>query len=127
MDILLQIGLSQSEIKTMLEQNPEIVNLSNEEISQKIDVLKQIKCSDTIIRNILFSNPFYLTRSRKDIAELLEKLTSIGIEGLFVTIDANPWILNFDAYEMDEFIAKKSAAGMSYDDIIDLIDAGEIE
>ena len=127
MDILLQIGLSQSEIKTMLEQNPEIVNLSNEEISQKIDVLKQIKCSDAIIRNILFSNPFYLTRSRKDIAELLEKLTSIGIEGLFVTIDTNPWILNFDTYEIDEFIAKKSAAGMSYDDIIDLIDAGEIE
>ena len=46
---------------------------------------------------------------------------------LETTFDSNPWLLNKDAYEIDEYISNKQSKGLSLEEIIDNIDSGMME
>ena len=104
MEYLFNLGFNENEIKGMVSINSEILDLSIEQIKGLVDILENIGCKDYHIKNIITANPYYLSRSTTDINNLINKLLSLGITRLETTFDSNPWLLNKDAYEIDEYI-----------------------
>lgn len=127
MKYLIELGISENDLKNIFEINNNIADLSDEEVIKNIELLRNINCSDSIINNIVISNPVYLLRDTFDLVELVNKLNSIGIKRLDIVFDSNPWLLNKDSYEIDDFIEKKTKEGLSLEDIIDMIDSGIID
>lgn len=123
MDKLIELGLSSNDIENMILLNPMIKFLNFEEIESNISILENIQCENRHIKNILITNPFYLTRSIDDIEKLINKLLSLGLTNLNLLFDANPFFLNLDSFEIDEFIKEKQKDDMLLVDIIDLIDS----
>lgn len=124
---LFDIGFSEEDIKELLEINPELSSLSYEEIVDIVEVLKDINCDDKIIKNIIMSNPLYLNRCTGDVKALINKLESLGIQRLDITFDSNPWLLNKDAFEIDDYIEEEKRLGKDLEEIIDAIDMGFID
>ncbi len=120
---LYNLGLSESDIKNIMEMCPEIENLSDEDIAANIKVLKDIDCLDRHIRNILICNPFYLYRSVEDVLSLIKKLLEIGMTNINLLFDSNPFLLNKDSYEIQYYINKQISAGKTMEDIVDEIDS----
>ena len=75
MDELLELGLNETEIKDIITTNPQILKLTNKEITDLFNILKQINCKDYHIKNIITANPFYLSRSKEDIIKLYEEIS----------------------------------------------------
>ena len=123
MDELFDLGLSDETLKNMIELNPLIMKLSNEEVLDKINLLKSINCSDTIISNIIGSNSMFLTRSNTDIIKLINYLNELGFSSLNILFDSNPYILNLDIFEIKNYIEDRISNGESLDDIIDDLDS----
>ena len=123
MDKLIELGLSSNDIENMILLNPMIKFLNFEEIESNISILENIQCENRHIKNILITNSFYLTRSIDDIEKLINKLLSLGFTNLNLLFDANPFFLNLDSFEIDEFIKEKQKDDMLLVDIIDLIDS----
>lgn len=127
MDELLELGLNETEIKDIITTNPQILKLTNKEITDLINILKQINCKDYHIKNIITANPFYLSRSKEDIIKLIKKLLSLNISNLEITFDTNPWLLNKDSYEIDEYIKEELQKKKTLTEIIDTIESGKID
>lgn len=127
MEALFNIGITEEDIKNMIEINPDIKELNAEEILKNILILKNENCSETHLKNIIISNPFYLSRNPNDLINLISKLKFLGMTDLNITFDSNPWLLNKDTFEIDEFINDRISQGMSKEEAIDLIDSGIIE
>ena len=53
MEELYNLGISDTTLKCMIEINPEILEMSNNEINEKKDILKKINCTDREILNII--------------------------------------------------------------------------
>lgn len=123
MNKLKELGLLEADLENMVNQNPMLSNLSEEEIETNILFLKKIECKERHIRNILIANPFYLSRSLIDLEKLINKLFSLGLNNLNLLFDSNPLFLNHDAFEIDDFIQIKQNEGLSLEDIADLIDS----
>lgn len=119
--------MDEKEIRDIIEINPDIKFLNNQEVKLILNILYQIGCSERQVRNIITCNPFYLNRNIEDIVNLIKKLESLGITCLNITFDSNPYLLNKDSYEIDEFIEEKKNEGINLENIIDLIDAGMVE
>lgn len=120
---LYNLGLSESDIKNIMEMCPEIENLSDYDIVDNIKVLRDIDCLDRHIKNILICNPFYLYRSVEDVLNLIKKLLEIGMTNINLLFDSNPFLLNKDSYEIDDYINKQISAGKTIEDIVDEIDS----
>lgn len=118
-EILRNIGISQKTINQMEEISPNIKELSKEEIKEKIDILKKIKCDEIQVRNIISSNAMYLEKSNTDIEKLINKMHELGFEMLNILFDGNPYILNLEAYEIENYIQKRQAEGEELEDIVD--------
>lgn len=116
---LYNIGLDEFEISEMLNICPNIKELSNEDILNNIKLLEYIGCDKRHIKNILVANPFYLDRTLDDIKNLISKLLEIGITNINLLIDSNPFLLNKDAYEIDEYINTEKSKGKILEDIVD--------
>lgn len=115
------LGLTEIDLKDIIETNPEITKLSDDEIKNQIDILKQINCNNETIKNIIVTNPFYLTRLDDDILKLINKLTSLGLNNLNLLFNSNPYILNKDVFEINCFI-KEQQTKYTLEEIIDMID-----
>ncbi len=120
---LYNIGISEDTIKSMVEMNHELLNMKDEVVIQKEELLKNIECSDTQILNIISSNPMFLSKSILEIERLLAYLNEIGFKMLNILLDANPYILNLEPFEIDDYINKRKNSGESLEDIIDNLDA----
>lgn len=118
MKMLFDLGLTEADLKNMLEINPDISDLD----TNLIEILKENDCDDEHIKNILIANPLYLSRSKEDILKLIDRLKELGLTNLKTTFDTNPWLLNKDVFEIDEFIEQQSNLGLTMDEIIDIID-----
>ena len=127
MEYLFNLGFNENEIKNIININNEVMNLNVEEIKALVDILVNVGCKDYHIKNIISANPYYLSRSVTDISNLINKLLSLGITHLETTFDSNPWLLNKDAYEIDEYIRDEQFKGLSLEEIIDNIDSGMME
>ena len=123
MEELFNLGISNNTIKNMLELVPNIKEMSNKDIIDKINILKNINCSDYQITNIISSNPMYLDRTNEEILKLLRKLNDLGFNTLNILFDANPYILNLEPYEIDNYIKNRLEKNETLEDIIDDMDS----
>ena len=123
MQELYNLELSEDTIKSMIELNPEIVNLTNQEIVEKILLLKKIECTLKQIVNIISSNSLYLSRFNDDVLKLFKYLTTKGFRCLNILFDSNPYILNLDSFEIDAYINNRVNQGELLEDIVDDLDS----
>ena len=123
MEELFNLGISNNTIKNMLELVPNIKEMSNKDIIDKINILKNINCSDYQITNIISSNPMYLDRTNEEILKLLQKLNDLGFNTLNILFDANPYIINLEPYEIDNYIKNRLEKNETSEDIIDDMDS----
>ena len=118
-EILKNLEISKRTISQMIEVCPNIKELSEKEILEKIEILKKINCSNIQIRNIVSSNPMYLDRSNTDVNKLIEKMNEVGFSTLNILFDGNPYILNLDAFEIENYIKERQKNGELLEDIVD--------
>lgn len=123
MNELYKLGISSETIKTMLEMNPNIGELSDDEVKQKEELLKYIGCSDREMLNIISSNAMYLDRTEEDILKLIMYLKKFGFSCLNILFDANPYILNLDVYEIENYIKSRLDNNEKLEDIVDDMDS----
>jgi len=119
MNLLLNLGITEQEIMSMLEQYSFLKELSHKEIMDKIAILKYVNCQDRHIKNIIVSNPSFLDRLDTDIIKLIQKLFSLKITNLNLLFDTNPYLLNKDDYEIDNYIKEQLKEGKLLENIID--------
>lgn len=118
---LYNLNLTESDIKEIIAKNPIIKETPEEDITNLINILKQLKCTNSDIKNIIITNPFYLTSIDTDIINLINKLTKLGISNLNHLFDSNPYLLNKEAYEIDEFVNEMSKTYQK-EEIIDMLE-----
>jgi len=115
---LYKLGLTDKDIKIVLEQLPELIELTEEEISKKINLLELIGCHTSQIRNIIITNPYYLESIKEDVINLVNKLTSLGITYPHLLFDSNPYFLNKEVFEIEDYIKLKINKGQLIENII---------
>lgn len=118
-EILKKLGINDKTIKQMIEICPNIKDLDDREILSKIEILKQLGCNEIQIRNIISSNATYLDRSINDINKLINKMTEFGFDTLNILLDGNPYILNLDAWEIENYINNREKNGELLEDVVD--------
>ena len=118
-EILKKFGISEKTINQMIEVCPNIKELSESEILEKIEILKKINCNNIQIRNIVSSNPMYLDRSNTDVNKLIKKMNEVGFSTLNILFDGNPYILNLDAFEIENYIKDRQKNGELLEEIVD--------
>jgi len=116
---LYNMGISDNTIKNMIDLVPEIKDISSSEILEKKALLEKIKCTDYQMMNIISSNPQYLNRTNSEIINLIQKLNSLGFDTLNILFDSNPYILNLDPFEIDNYINIRLSNGELIEDIVD--------
>lgn len=115
---LYNLNISENTIKYMLEQNREIIELTEKEIKEKEIILETIKCTKNQIKNIISSNPSYLTTDNKEVLELIKLLYKYNFSLLNILFDSNPYILNLEPYEIENYINERKKEE-KIEDIID--------
>lgn len=123
MEELFNLGISLTTLSSMYELNPDIKNMSNNDIKEKIAMLKLIKCSDNQIINIISSNSLYLNKTKEEYLELINYLTRLNFNTLNILFDSNPYILNLEPYEIEKYINEKTQSGKELEEIIDELDS----
>ena len=123
MEELYNLGISDTTLKCMIEINPEILEMSNNEINDKKDILKRINCTDREILNIISSNALMLSRTNSGLIDLINYLKELGFNNLNILFDSNPYILNLEPFEIKRYIDDKLNDGESVDDVIDELDS----
>ena len=120
---LYNMGLSEITIKNMIEILPEIKEMTSKEINDKKELLKNINCNGTQIINIISSNPQYLNRTNDEIISLIQKLNDLGFDTLNILFDSNPYVLNLEPFEIDNYINSRISKGELLEEIIDDLDS----
>ena len=123
---LYNIGISEGTLKNMLELVPEIAEMNEKDIIDKQVILEGIGCSNSQIVNIISSNPIYLNRTNGEIKKLLESLVNYGFRTLDILFDSNPYILNLEPFEIDNYINNRLSNGEELEEIIDDLDSNPI-
>ena len=118
MNYLYNLDLNENEILDISEANGEVQDLSEEEMIKYIYVLIDIGCTQKQIHTIITSNPAYFSRDVEDVGTFLRKLKSYDVD-VSLALEANPWLLNKDSFELDEFINEKRSLGIADDKILD--------
>ena len=103
----------------MKELCPNIIDMEKEEILEKIEILRKINCNKMQIRNIISSNAMYLDRLSTDVNKLIKKLKEMGFETLNILIEENPYILNLDDFEVENYITKRLEKGEKQKEIVE--------
>lgn len=119
MEELFNIGINENDIKNMLELNPDLKEITSDEIKEKVILLRSINCSDNEIKNIVSSNSLFLTRTNGEIVKLIECLTKYGFTTLNILFDSNPYILNLEPFEIKDYIESRLDNKESLEDIAD--------
>ena len=123
MNELYNLDLSEETIKSMIEVNPEIKDLSIQEIVFKENMLKELDCTDSQVRNIISSNPMFLSKTTEEIVDVVMTLTNYGFTTLNILFDTNPFIFNLDSDEITCYIENRKNSGESINEIIDDLDS----
>lgn len=118
-EILKKMDISEKTIKAMEEMCPNINNITEKEILEKIKILNDIGCDHIQIRNIISSNAMYLDRSNTDIEKLINKLKELGFKNLDLIFDGNPYVLNLETFEIEKYIKSREKQGELLENIVD--------
>ncbi|MBQ2873458.1 MAG: hypothetical protein IJE89_05615 [Bacilli bacterium] len=122
MEELFSLGISEEDMKNILEQNSNLFNISSDLVKEKIDILKYVNCDQRHIKNIIVSNPEYLERESSDILKLIKYLKDNGFTLLNLLFDSNPYFLNYDVFEIRDYVNKRIDDGLELDDIVDEVE-----
>ena len=117
MEKLVELGISEEELKSMLELNANI--LDEPELNILIDILYLIKCDTRMIKNILISNPNYLSRTKEDVVGLINELLSLGLNDLNILFDTNPYLLDLDDFDIEDY---KLEHNYSNEELVNLLE-----
>lgn len=120
MQELFNLGLSDETIKNMYELNPD---MEDKDILEKKYILEEIKCSNNQIRNIISSNVLFISKLNTDVINLINCLYSYGFDNLNILFDANPYILNLDVFEIENYIKKRQENGELLEEIVEDLDS----
>lgn len=123
MEELYNIGISEVTLKSMMEINSRLLDLTNNEVIEKKLLLEEIGCSEIQILNIISSNPLFLNRITSEIVKLLECLMNFGFKSLNILFDSNPYILNLEPFEINNYINNRINNGELPENIIDDLDS----
>ena len=123
MEELYNLEISENTIKSMLEINPEIKELTNNEIIEKKQLLKSIGCSNIQIMDIISSNPNYLTKINEEVIKLINYLKELKFTNLNILFDSNPYILDLEPFEIERYIENRKNNGEKLEDIVDDLDS----
>ena len=123
MQEIYNLGLSENTIRTMLEFNPELKDITDQEVIEKRQILEKIGCNTSEIRNIISSNSLFLTRTNGEIINLISRLMELGFDTLNILFDSNPYILNMEPFEVNNYINSRLDNDESLEDIIDDLDS----
>ena len=118
MNYLYNLDLNENEILDIVDANEEVKDLSEEEMLKYIYILIDIGCTQKQIHTIITSNPAYFSRDIDDVGSFLRKLKSYDVD-VSLALEANPWLLNKDSFELDDFINEKRSLGIADDKILD--------
>lgn len=114
------------EILHLINVNSNIKELEPEEVELVVNLFKQIGIDEKSIYEIVYANPFCLNRDVTDIKKLIKKLYELGIEDMATIFEANPWFIDKDDFEIDDYIQEKLDKGKTMESIIDDISMGII-
>lgn len=117
MEKLVELGISEEELKSMLELNANI--LDEPELNILIDILYLIKCDTRMIKNILISNPNYLSRTKEDVVGLINELLSLCLNDLNILFDTNPYLLDLDDFDIEDY---KLEHNYSNEELVNLLE-----
>lgn len=123
MEELFNLGISEKTMNNILDINPYLKEISNDEVIYKIKILKNINCSNREILNIISSNPLYLNQANDKLVTLFNYLLTLGFTTLDVLFDANPYILNLDVFEIEKYIKIRINNGEKLNNIIEDLDS----
>jgi len=118
-EILKKLGIDDETICEMIELCPEIEELTEDDILQKINILREYNCDDGQIADIISSNPYYLDRIDTDIIKLINKLKEFGFDMIDDLLKGYPYILEIDVFEIENYIRKREKKGELLEDIVD--------
>lgn len=121
--LLSNLNISTNDFKLMLENNPYLDEVTISEAEKLVHYLKGIGCSERLVRDIIINNALVLSRSISDLEKLVSKLRSIGLTDVVDLLDANPYVLNLDAYEIDDYIKKRELAGEDFNNIVENLES----
>lgn len=123
MEELYNLGISNNTIKSMIELVPNIKDMSINDVREKEILLKNIGCNREQVVNIISSNAMFLDRTNGELERLIDKLNNLGFTSLNILFDSNPYILNLEPFEIDNYIAVRLNKGELFGDIIDEIES----
>ena len=123
MQEIYNLGLSENTIRTMLEFNPELKDITDQEVVEKRQILEKIGCNTSEIRNIISSNSLFLTRTNGEIFNLINRLIELGFDTLNILFNSNPYILNMEPFEINNYIDLRTSNGESLEYIVDDLDS----
>ena len=123
MEELYNLGISNNTIKSMIELVPNIKDMSINDVREKEILLKNIGCNREQVVNIISSNAMFLDRTNGELERLIDKLNNLGFTSLNILFDSNPYILNLEPFEIDNYIAVRLTKGELFGDIIDEIES----
>ena len=99
---------------------------NEKKIKEKELILKKNNCDENQIINIISSNPMYLDKTNDIVLRLISKLKSYGFSMLNILFDSNPYILNLEVFEIENYINNRLDSGEELEDIIDDLDSNPI-
>ena len=118
MEELYNLGINYDTICSMLELNPYLIDLTKKEVKEKIELLKNIDCTNDEIIDIISTNPIFLNRTNKEILDLIKCLKEFKFSNLNILFDSNPFILNLEPFEVNNYILSRSK-NENLEDIVD--------
>ena len=121
MEELYNYNLDDEDIKHILEINNDIFTLTSSEILEKINILINLGCSIDTIKHVIVTNPYFLTNELIDIKNLINILSYLDIINYEEILNINPFILNNNVYDMEEYIKINKNKGYSDKYILDNI------
>lgn len=113
------LNLSENTLKCMIELNPNLLNMSDVEIKEKKLILEKVNCKQNEIRNIISSNSLFLNKTTEELVNLINKLYEYHFKNLNILFDSNPYILNLEPFEIEDYISDKIKEGKTTEDIVD--------
>jgi len=122
MQELFNIGLSVVDIQEMVDCAPNIQELDGPDIKEAIEILRIINCTEKQIQNILLTNPFYLNKSPLDTLKLVKKMGNLGIKYINLLFDTNPCFLNYEEYEIENYVNQQMKLNLSLREIASQIE-----
>jgi len=114
------------EIIYLINTNPDINDIESSDVEKFIEILKNYEIDENSICEIIYANPFCLNRLVEDIQHLIKKLQELKIDDIATVFESNPWFLDKDPFEIDEYIQEKIENGNTIESVLDELSMGII-